>query len=87
MIKFQKPQNLNGTELLAELNAAGIVITEAPVEDNGFLWLDIDSSDETKATPIVFAHNGTTVAPEATVQQKLASAGLTINELKEALGL
>jgi hypothetical protein len=88
MIKFNKPLNLNGTELLAELNAAGIQITQPPaIDGNGDFWLDIADKDEAKAKPIVVAHNGTTVAPEPTVQEKLANAGLTVEDLKAALGL
>ncbi len=30
MITFTKPENLNGTELRAELNAAGVLISNAP---------------------------------------------------------
>lgn len=88
MIKFDKPENLNGTELLAELNAAGISITEIPMVDgDGKLWLDIADKDKAKATTIVTAHNGTTVAPEPTIVQKLESVGLNIEDLKAALGL
>lgn len=88
MIKFNKPTNLNGTELLAELNSAGIAITEPPLIDgNGDFWLDIAADDETAATPIVAAHNGTTVAPALTVEQKLQSVGLNVDDLKSALGL
>jgi hypothetical protein len=88
MIKFDKPTNLNGTELLAELNASGINISEPPlIDSNGDFWLDIANQDEVKATPIVAAHNGTTVAPEPTVAQKLASVGLSVEDLKAALGL
>jgi hypothetical protein len=88
MIKFDKPQNLNGTELLTELNDAGVRITESPsIDGNGDFWLDIAEKDEAKAKPIVAAHNGTTVAPEPTVAQKLASVGLSVEDLKAALGL
>jgi hypothetical protein len=88
MIKFEKPVNLNGAELLDELNSAGIVITsKAVVDGNDDLWLDIANKDEAKAKPIVAAHNGTTVAPEPTVEQKLASVGLNLEDLKSALGL
>ena len=88
MIKFDKPENLNGTELLAELNAAGIKITESPsIDGNGDFWLDIASKDEAKAKPIVAAHNGTTVKAEKTIEQKLASVGLDLGDLKTALGL
>lgn len=88
MIKFNKPANLNGSELIAELNAAGVKITEAPeLDGNGDLWLDIASKDQAKAEPVVAAHNGTTVASEPTVEQKLASVGLNLDDLKAALGL
>ena len=91
MIQFTKPTNLNGTELREELNAAGITISDAPnsvaVDGNGNLQLDISEKDEAKATPIVAAHNGTTIAPEPTLDEKLASVGLSVSDLKTALGL
>jgi hypothetical protein len=90
MIKFNKPNNLNGTELRQELNAAGVAITDKPSSvrvDNNDLWLDIADKDEAKAQVVVDAHNGTTVAPEPTVADKLANAGLTVEDLKSALGL
>lgn len=88
MIQFTKPENLNGTELLAELNAGGVVVTKPPLIDgNNNLWLDIAEADKAKATPIAAAHNGTTVAPELTIEDKLASVGLSLNDLKSALGL
>ena len=91
MIKFNKPENLNGAELLDELAAVGIVLeitTQAPLIDgNGDFWLDVKKADEAKAAAIVASHNGTTVAPEPTIEDKLASVGLTIDHLKTALGL
>jgi hypothetical protein len=88
MIQFTKPQNLNGAELLAELNAAGLLITNSPMIDGaGDFWLDIAEADKAKATPIVAAHNGTLVAPEQTIEDKLASVGLSLPDLKAALGL
>jgi Fic family protein len=57
------------------------------IDGNGDFWLDVDAKDEAKAKPIVDAHNGTTVAPEPTITQKLASVGLSIDDLKIALGL
>jgi hypothetical protein len=91
MIKFDKPENFNGTEIRAELNAIGVQITDSYesvlIDNNGDLWLEIDPKDEAKAKPIVDAHNGTTVAPEPTIEQKLASVGLNLGDLKAALGL
>jgi hypothetical protein len=87
MIQFTKPTNLNGAELLAELNSGGVAITQSPeLDGSGVLWLDIAEADEAKAKPIVAAHNGTIIAPEPTIADKLASVGLSIEELKAALG-
>lgn len=91
MIKFNKPINLNGAELLDELQAIGISldkIKQAPLIDgNGDFWLDIQEEDKAKAEAVVASHNGTTVAPEPTIEQKLASVGLNLDDLKSALGL
>jgi hypothetical protein len=88
MIKFDKPENLNGAELLSELKSAGVKVNDIPMIDgNGDFWLDITESDKAKATPIVAAHNGTIVAPEPTVADKLAWVGLSISDLKAALGV
>lgn len=89
MIKFDKPTNLNGTELLTELNAVGVKITESPVIDsNNELWLDIAVKDELTAKPIVTAHNGTTVAPDKSAQRQeiLDRLGLTADEAALLLG-
>ena len=91
MIKFDKPANLNGAELLDELAVVGIVLDkfkEAPLIDgNGDLWLDIEAADKAKAEAVIAAHNGTIVAPEPTIEQKLSSVGLNLPDLKAALGL
>lgn len=88
MIQFTKPINLNGKELRAELNAGGIVVNQPPLIDaENNLWLEIAEEDKAKATPIVAAHNGTTIAAEPTIADKLASVGLSVSDLKAALGL
>jgi hypothetical protein len=89
MIKFNKPENLNGTELLNELNSANVTITNPPTLDgNGDLWLDIAKKDETKALSIVAAHNGTIIAPDKTAARKaiLDRLGLTADEAAILLG-
>lgn len=85
MKTFPKPKNLNGTELMAELAAVGIVVDKVFDFSNGTIGFETD--DESKAAPVVAAHNGTTIAPEPTVADKLASVGLTLDDLKAALGL
>lgn len=86
MIKFTKPTNLNGIELLEELNAVGVSITEPPfVDGNGDLFLAISDANAKKAEAVVAVHNGNIIPKEPTIEDKLASVGLSINELKAAL--
>jgi hypothetical protein len=88
MIKFTKPANLNGAELLNELKAAGVTINDYPTLDgNNELWLPIAAKDEEKAQTVVGAHNGSTAQKEPTIDEKLASVGLSIDSLKAALGI
>jgi hypothetical protein len=88
MKTFTKPENLNGKELLDELLAVGVIVQGLPTDDGaGNLILNIASKDEAKAASVVAAHNGTTVAPEPTIEDKLASVGLSLPDLKSALGL
>ena len=87
MIKFTKPTNLNGAELILELQAAGVSVTQPPfVDGNNDLWLDIANKDENKASAVVVKHNGTIVAPALSIEDKLASVGISIADLKAALG-
>ena len=88
MITFTKPTNLNGKELLDELSAVGIVVEGLPLDNGaGNLLLKIASKDEVKAGEVVSLHNGTTIAPEPTIEDKLASVGLNLTDLKSALEL
>lgn len=90
MIKYTKPINLNGSQLRQELKNAGVIIldlAESVVVENDDLWLDIKEADKSAAAAVVAAHKGTTVAPEPTIEDKLASVGLSVDDLKTALGL
>jgi hypothetical protein len=91
MLRFDRPENLNGTELRNELKAAQIPVSDDMnflLDDGqGNLFIGISASYKTQAAEIVAAHNGTTVAPEPTVADKLASVGLNLDDLKSALGL
>lgn len=91
MIKFTKPTNLNGAEIVAELEAVGVVvdITDSPFLDGaGVLWLNIKESDEAKAAPIVAAHNGTVIAPDNSAAKAalLAKLGITADEAALLIG-
>jgi hypothetical protein len=89
LIQFNTPTNLNGEELVAELNAIGVEVTNRPlIDENKNLWLNIAESDKDKATPIVAAHNGTVIAPDtATVKAALlARLGITAEEAALLLG-
>jgi len=85
MKTFTKPENLNGTELMAELAVVGIVVDKIFDFSDGTIGFETDN--ESAAAPVVAAHNGTTVAPEPTIADKLASVGLNLDDLKQALGL
>lgn len=88
MIKFDKPTNLNGQELLNELKAAGVTINDFPTLDgNGELLLPIATKDEAKAKAVVAAHNGSVAPKEPSIEEKLASVGLSVDGLKAALGI
>ena len=83
MKTFSKPENLNGTELMAELAAVGIVVDKVFDFSDGTIGFETDN--ESAAAAVVAAHNGTTVAPEPTLADKLASVGLSLDELKSAI--
>jgi aspartokinase len=84
---FTKPANLNGEQLKNELSAAGIEVERITVEADGQISIDITSKDATKASSVISAHIGSTVAPERSIEEKLASVGLSLTDLKSALGL
>lgn len=82
---FNKPKNLNGTELKAQLAEVGIIVDEIFDFADGTIGFNTDN--KTAAELVVKGHNGTITAIEPTVQEKLASVGLNLNDLKEALGI
>ena len=89
MIKFNKPNEINGSQLCDELEAAGIAInrlTSPLLDGNQDFWLDIAVKDSTKAQEVLDAHIPKP-KPEPTIEEKLASVGLSLTDLKSALGL
>jgi hypothetical protein len=85
MKNFTRPENLNGTELIAELLAVEITVDRIVDHSDGTISFETD--DEATAAEVVAAHNGTTIPPEPTIEDKLASVGLSLPDLKAALGL
>lgn len=91
MLKFKTPEKLNGSQLLDELADIGIVLnkqTQAPVVDgNGDLFLDVKDKDKSKVEEIVAIHIGVDAPILISLEEKLASIGLNVNDLKVVLGL
>jgi hypothetical protein len=85
MFIYKKPKNLNGAELIAELKNAGLEVKD--IYDYADGTIGFDANDEATAAAVVEAHNGNTIPPEPTVADKLANVGLSIDDLKSALGL
>jgi hypothetical protein len=89
MISFDKPLNFEGAQFCDELEAAGVAInrdTSPLIDGNGVFWLDIASKDTQKAQDVLNAHIPQP-KPEPTIAEKLASVGLSVDDLKTALGL
>ena len=82
---FDKPVNLNGTELKEELKFKGIIVETIYDFANGKIGFETDN--EVEAAKVVSAHNGTIIPAEPTIEDKLSSVGLTVEDLKTALGL
>lgn len=90
MKSFTKPTNLNGTELRDELRNAGVEISDnlnAVFDIDGILFLDIADKDEAITKTVVANHDGNIIPKEPTIEDKLASVGLSLSDLKSALGL
>ena len=65
MISFNKPNNLDGAKLIAELEESGVEVNpnsigvKCPVIDGaGVLWLDIKSADQVAAQAVLDNHLG-----------------------------
>ena len=88
-MEFTLPKKFNGETLRNELKAEDIILPEdkkAITVSGEILILDIDQKDATKVENILANHNGDDIFIEQTVADKLASVGLSIEDLKAALG-
>ena len=89
MISFDKPTSLNGDQLRIELRAAGVAISDhaGAVADtsDGQIHLDVAAKDQAKASEIVANHLGVDSVKELSLDEKLASVGISLAEIKSAL--
>ena len=88
--QYENQTTVNIETLRKELAAIGVIL---PSEKNAImvsdtnLFLDIDEKDSDKVIEVLKNHNGNDIVIETTIEQKLASVGLSIDDLKSALGL
>lgn len=84
MIKFDKPSQLNGVQLVDEITQEGITVSGFPLIDaNGFLWLQIADKDQAKTQQIIDRHIGLDYYEDARTQAKnylLNKLGITEEE-------
>jgi hypothetical protein len=88
MIKFDLPKDLNCTQLIGEIEAKGIAVDKSVIpliDGNEDFWLPVEESDREAVTAVIKKHKPVVVIP--TVADKLAAAGISLDELKVALGL
>lgn len=83
MIKFNKPEKLNGSQLVDELKAQNIKISQPPmIDENNDLLLDISQKDEITAKAIVKTHIGVDNYVTDEKLALLAKLGITQEEAK-----
>lgn len=88
MEQFNKPTQLNGRQLLAELVAANIKVNDDPtIDGEGVLLLDIAKGDKEKAAAIVASHIGVDDVDDllSKKQEIFEKLGLTADEIKLVL--
>jgi hypothetical protein len=85
MEQFNKPTQLNGRQLLAELASANIKVNDDPtVDGEGVLLLDIAKGDIEKAAAIIASHIGVDDVDDllSKKQEIFEKLGLTADEAK-----
>ena len=84
-MNFIKPKSLNGAQLKDELKTQGIDVSIIEDDGQGNISFHVEKAKEGLAASIVAAHVG--IDKEPTIAEKLESVGLSLNDLKAALGL
>ena len=89
MHTFPMPAQLNGEQLISELNTAGVIVEGLP-EDwaDGLLRLDIKETDNAKTSEIVAKHMAidSQITKAAEKAALLAKLGITEDEARLLLG-
>ena len=88
MTKFDLPNSFNGEQLVNEIEAKGISIDRSVlplVDGNKQLWLSVAESDYDAVLSVIDKHKP--VFYEPTITDKLAAAGISLDDLKVALGI
>jgi len=86
VIKFSLPEELNAEQLVNEIEENGISINrdELPLIDgNKDFWLAVDEKDREAVQAVLDNHKA--VFKQPTIEDKLASVGLSLDELKAAI--
>ena len=78
-IQFDKPNHLNGEQLLQELASAGIVASNPTIDGDENFWLEIASKDSDAAKIVIASHVEKPIAP-LTIIEKLVKLGITAEE-------
>jgi peptide deformylase len=92
MIRIQLDKEFNGNQLIQEMRNAGIELYEnligisaVMIEANRDIMIPTTEEYSQLAQQIADSHSPVFIQP--TIQDKLAAAGLSVDELKTALGL
>lgn len=91
MIKFNKPEKLNGSQLLEELKSGEIKIGDSDfplIDGNGNFWLNVSEKDFSKAETIVNNHIGRDTVNSYQIKKTalLERLGITEEEARLLLG-
>jgi hypothetical protein len=84
------PKQFNGTTFRKELAVLGVVLpdTKSAISiSDSKLFIEVDDNELPLVIEALKNHNGSDVVIELTTTEKLASVGLSIDDLKAALGL
>lgn len=87
-MKITLTKEINGEQLVKELQEVGIVVSDLPLVENGFLILELNPKDETKTKTVYDNHvaEDWSVSKAAARQAVLDKLGLSADEVAALLG-